>query len=34
MFTHQVKLTRSLSKIRLRNSRSRPPSMAKTSSAA
>src|SRR3954454_3643479 len=33
-FTHQVKLTSSLSKIRLRKSRSRPPSMANTSSAA
>ena len=32
--THQVKLTSSLSKIRLRKSRSRPPSMANTSSAA
>ena len=33
-FTHQVKFTSSLSKIRLRKSKSRPPSMAKTSSAA
>src|SRR6267378_2502538 len=32
--THQVKLTSSLSKTRLRNSMSRPPSMANTSSAA
>ena len=32
--THQVKLTSSLSKTRLRKSRSRPPSMANTSSAA
>ena len=32
--THQVKLTRSLSKMRLKKSKSRPPSMAKTSSAA
>src|SRR5271166_4149901 len=33
-FIHQVKFTSSLSKIRLRKSMSRPPSMAKTSSAA
>ena len=33
-FTHQVKLTNSLSKIRLRKSKSRPPSIPKTSSAA
>ena len=32
--THQVKLTSSLSKMRLRKSTSRPPSIAKTSSAA
>src|SRR6185437_4675266 len=33
LFTHQVKLTRSLSKTRLRKSRSRPPSMANAGSA-
>ena len=33
-FTHHVKLTSSLSKMRLRKSVSRPPSIAKTSSAA